>query len=155
MRRDTALRALAACPVTGSMAGPASPCLAAAARAALTREAGAAGSGVPWRIAARAVATRARVSAALAAAARHGLAGPAAGPVTGIAADPRRAVSRLIDHVYPALSDHGDAQTITRLLRRLDQQGTGADRQRALFASAASPAAFARALARATLSHSM
>jgi len=96
-----------------------------------------------------------RVSAALAAAARHGLAGPAAGPVTGIAADPRRAVSRLIDHVYPALSDHGDAQTITGLLRRLDRQGTGADRQRALFASAASPAAFARALARATLSHSM
>jgi carboxylate-amine ligase len=96
-----------------------------------------------------------RVNAALAAAARHGLAGPAVDPVTGHAADPRSGVSRLIDHVYPALSDHGDAQTITRLLRRLDQQGTGADRQRALFTSAASPPAFARALARATLSHSM
>jgi len=93
--------------------------------------------------------------AALAAAARHGLAGPAIDPVTGHAANARSAVSRLIDHVYPALSDHGDAQTITRLLRRLDQQGTGADRQRALFASAASPPMFARALARATLSHSM
>jgi len=96
-----------------------------------------------------------RVNAALAAAARHGLAGPAIDPVTGHAANARSAVSRLIDHVYPALSDHGDAQTITRLLRRLDQQGTGADRQRALFASAASPPMFARALARATLSHSM
>ena len=55
----------------------------------------------------------------------------------------------------PALSDHGDAQTITGLLRRLDQQGTGADRQRALFASSASPPGFIHALARATLSHSM
>ena len=91
-----------------------------------------------------------QITAALAAAARHGLAGPAIDPVTGHAVDPRSAVSRLTDHVYPALSDQGDAQTITGLLRRLDQQGTGADRQRALFASAASPAAFARALARAT-----
>ena len=59
------------------------------------------------------------------------------------------------DTAYPALSDQGDAQTITGLLRRLDRQGTGADRQRELFASAASPPAFARALARATLSHTM
>jgi glutamate---cysteine ligase / carboxylate-amine ligase len=94
-------------------------------------------------------------NAALAAAARHGLAGPAVDPFTGQAADARSAVFRLIDHVYPALSDHGDAQTIIRLLRRLDQQGTGADRQRALFASGASPPTFTRALAHATLSQSM
>jgi carboxylate-amine ligase len=96
-----------------------------------------------------------RVNAALLAAARHGLAGPAVDPFTGQAADPRSLRSRLLDHVYPALSDHGDAQTITGLLRRLDHQGTGADRQRALFASAASRPRFVRALARATLSHSM
>lgn len=95
------------------------------------------------------------VNAALAAAARHGLAGPAVDPFTGRTADARSAVSRLTDHVYPALSDHGDAQVITGLLRRLDQQGTGADRQRALFASSASPPGFIHALARATLSHSM
>lgn len=95
------------------------------------------------------------VNAALAAAARHGLAGPAVDPFTGRTADARSAVSRLTEHVYPALSDHGDAQTITGLLRRLDQQGTGADRQRALFASSASPPGFIHALARATLSHSM
>jgi glutamate---cysteine ligase / carboxylate-amine ligase len=95
------------------------------------------------------------VNAALAAAARHGLAGPAVDPFTGHAIDSRSLRSRLIDHVYPALSDHGDAQTITGLLRRLDREGTGADRQRALFASAASPPAFARALARATLSHTL
>ena len=95
------------------------------------------------------------VNAALAAAARHGLGGPAVDPFTGRTADARSAVSRLTDHVYPALSDHGDAQTIIGLLRRLDQQGTGADRQRALFASSGSPPGFIQALARATLSHSM
>src|SRR6516164_2529367 len=83
-----------------------------------------------------------RVTAALLAAARHGLAGPAVDPFTGHAADARSAVSRLIDHVYPALNDHGDAQSIIRLLSGIDQQGTGADRQRALFASGASPPAF-------------
>ncbi len=92
------------------------------------------------------------VAAALAAAARHGLAGPGADPVTGQAVDARSLLSRLLDHVYPALSDHGDTETITTLLHRLDDRGTGAGRQRALFTSAASPPAFITALARATLS---
>jgi len=92
-----------------------------------------------------------QVAAALAAAARHGLAGAGADPVTGQAADALAQLSRLLDHVYPALSDHGDTETITRLLRRLDQQGTGADRQRAFFTSAASTPAFITALARATM----
>jgi carboxylate-amine ligase len=95
------------------------------------------------------------INAALAAAARHGLAGPAADPFTGQAADPRSVRSRLLDHVYPALTGRGDAQTITGLLHRLDHDGTGADRQRALFTRAASPPGFVRALARATLSPSM
>ena len=93
-----------------------------------------------------------QVAAALAAAARHGLAGAGANPVTGQGVDTRSLLSRLLDHVYPALSDHGDTETITRLLHRLDQRGTGADRQRALFTSAASTPAFITALARATLS---
>src|SRR5271165_5732594 len=59
-------------------------------------------------------------------AARPGLAGAAADPVTGQAADARSLLSRLLDHVYPALRDHGDTETITRLLRRLDDRGTGA-----------------------------
>jgi len=95
------------------------------------------------------------VNAALATAARHGLTGPAIDPFTGQPADARRVRSRLIDQLYPALSDHGDAQIITGLLRRLDQDGTGADRQRALFASGLPPPGFVQALARATLSHSM
>ena len=93
-----------------------------------------------------------QVAAALAAAARHGLAGAAADPVTGQAVDATTLRSRLLDHVRPALSDHGDTATVTGLLRRLDDRGTGADRQRALFTSAASPPAFITALARATLS---
>ena len=93
-----------------------------------------------------------QVAAALAAAARHGLAGAGTDPVTGQAVDAPALRSRLLDHVHPALSDHGDAETITGLLRRLDDRGTGADRQRALFTSAASPPAFIQALARATLS---
>ena len=71
-----------------------------------------------------AVPTR-RVNAALAAAARRGLAGPGVDPFTGQAADARSLRSRLLDHVYPALSDRGDAQTITGLLHRLDHGGPG------------------------------
>ena len=92
------------------------------------------------------------VNAALAAAARRGLAGTGVDPFTGQAADARSLRSRLLDHVYPALSHRGDAPAITGLLRRLDDQGTGADRQRALFASAGSTPEFVEALARATLS---
>jgi len=91
------------------------------------------------------------VAAALAAAARHGLAGAGIDPVTGQPVDARTLRARLLDHVCPALRDHGDTETITGLLRRLEDRGTGADRQRALFTSAASPPAFITALARATL----
>jgi len=93
-----------------------------------------------------------QVTAALAAAARHGLAGPGIDPVTGQPADPAALRARLLEHVSPALAGHGDTETITGLLRRLDGQGTGAGRQRALFTSAASMPAFITALARETLS---
>jgi carboxylate-amine ligase len=92
-----------------------------------------------------------QVNAALAAAARNGLAGPAVDPFTGQAEDARHLHSRLIDHVYPALVDRGDAQTISGLLHQLDDLGTGADRQRALLATGTSPPWFVQALARATL----
>ena len=91
------------------------------------------------------------VQAGLAAAARHGLTGPGVDPFTGQTADARSLRSRLLDHVHPALSDRGDTEHITGLLRRLDEEGTGADRQRALFAAARSAPAFTEALARATL----
>ena len=93
-----------------------------------------------------------QVAAALAAAARQGLAGAGVDPFTGQAVDAPALRARLLDHVRPALRDHGDTETITTLLHRLDDRGTGADRQRALFTSAASTPAFITALARATLS---
>jgi carboxylate-amine ligase len=92
-----------------------------------------------------------QVTAALTAAARHGLAGTGRDPVTGqvVAAAALRA--RLLDHVSPALRDHGDTETVTGLLGRLEDRGTGADRQRALFTSGLSTPAVITALARATL----
>jgi len=93
-----------------------------------------------------------QVVAALDAAARHGLSGTGVDPLTGQAVDARMLRSRLLDHVHAALTDRGDTQTITRLLHRLDDRGTGAAQQRALFTSTESPPAFIQALARATLS---
>ncbi len=93
-----------------------------------------------------------RIAAALDAAARHGLAGTGVDPFTGQAADARTLRSRLLDHVCAALTDRGDTQIVTRLLHQLDDQGTGAERQRALFTSTASAPAFIQALARTTLS---
>ena len=91
------------------------------------------------------------VDASLAAAARHGLAGAGVDPFTGQTVGARSLRSRLLDHVGAALSDRGDADSIVRLLHRLDNQGTGADRQRALFAGGISVPEFVEALARATL----
>jgi carboxylate-amine ligase len=93
-----------------------------------------------------------QVTAALAAAARHGLAGAGIDPVTGQPVDAAALRARLLEYVSPALRDHGDTETITRLLRRLEDRGTGAGRQRALFTSGLSTSAFITALGRATLS---
>ncbi|UQW99429.1 YbdK family carboxylate-amine ligase [Streptomyces sp. RerS4] len=38
--------------------------------------------------------------------------------------------ARLLDHIRPALEEHGDIETVTALLRRLAGRGTGAHRQR-------------------------
>ena len=73
------------------------------------------------------------LAAALAAAARHGHAGAGADPVTGQAVDAPALRSRLLDHVYPALSDHGDTETITRLLRPAAGGAGGAIRRARTF----------------------
>ncbi|WP_199807944.1 carboxylate-amine ligase [Streptomyces sp. NRRL S-350] len=39
--------------------------------------------------------------------------------------------SRLLDHIRPALEEHGDTETVMALLRRLADRGSGAHRQRA------------------------
>ena len=116
--------------------------------------------------------TRALVATALAEARRgrrRSRAGPAGrrGPGRRGAARARRGRSRPVHRAgrrcagaplppprscLPRTQGPRDTQIITNLLHRLDQRGTGADRQRALFTSAASPPAFIKALARATLS---
>jgi glutamate---cysteine ligase / carboxylate-amine ligase len=93
-----------------------------------------------------------QIAASLAAAARHGLTGAGVDPFTGKVADARTLRSRLLAHVQAALSDRGDTGTIATLLRRVDDRGTGADRQRALFDGTASVPVFVQALARETLS---
>ena len=90
--------------------------------------------------------------ASLAVAARNGLAGAAVDPFTGRPAGARALLSSLPGHVQAALSARGDAGHIATLVRRLDHLGTGAGRQRALFAVAGSMPGFVQALARATLS---
>jgi carboxylate-amine ligase len=93
------------------------------------------------------------VAAALAAAGRNGLGGVGVDPFTGKAVTQRGLLDRLVDHVHTALDTAGDTRDVTRSLRLLDQRGIGADRQRALRASAVSAAEFTEALAWATLGH--
>jgi carboxylate-amine ligase len=92
-----------------------------------------------------------RIEAATLAAARHGLVGPGLDPWTGATIAQRILLDRLLDHVWAALARAGDDQEIAALVGRLDQHGTGATRQRAMRASAASAGELATALARATL----
>jgi glutamate---cysteine ligase / carboxylate-amine ligase len=92
-----------------------------------------------------------RIEASALVAARHGLAGPGLDPWTGATIAQRTLLDRLLDHVRAALARSGDDQQIAALVGRLDQHGTGAARQRAMRATAASAGELATALARATL----
>jgi carboxylate-amine ligase len=84
-------------------------------------------------------------------AARHGLDGPGLDPWSGATVAQRLLLDRLLGHVWAALARSGDDREANTLVGRLDQRGTGADRQRALQTSHPSPAGLASALARATL----
>jgi carboxylate-amine ligase len=95
------------------------------------------------------LATR-RVVAALRAAAHHGLGGPGIDVLADQALIQRHLVGRLVDRVQQALEVSGDADQVQALLHRLDRHGTGAARQRALWAQARSPHEFTQALARVT-----
>lgn len=55
-----------------------------------------------------------------------------------------------MDRVHPALEVSEDAEEIGALLRRLDERGTGAARQRALWIQARSAGEFTDALASVT-----
>ncbi|NUW37655.1 YbdK family carboxylate-amine ligase [Nonomuraea sp. SMC257] len=86
-----------------------------------------------------------RIAAALNAAAHHGLAAPTRHPYTGRVVNHERMLETLLDRIP-------DADLIEGLLRRARERGTGAARQRVLWAAAETPQEFARLLAEATVS---
>ncbi len=92
-----------------------------------------------------------RVTAALSASARNGLDGPGVDVFTGRETDQRALIAGLFDHIRPALQANGDAEDVEQGLRALFEDGTGAARQRRLFADSASPGGFAADLALATM----
>lgn len=91
------------------------------------------------------------ISAALTAAARHGLDGPGVDVVTGDAVPQRDLFERFLAHLRPGLAVTGDGDEVGRLAIGVAVAGTGADRQRALWAGSATPGEFVRALAAATV----
>ncbi|QUQ64116.1 glutamate--cysteine ligase [Kutzneria sp. CA-103260] len=90
------------------------------------------------------------ITAALVAAARNGIGGPGIDVVTGDAVPQRHLVDRLLDHLRPGLRTTGDGAEVQRLAADVAARGTGADRQRALWAGTDSPAEFLAAVAGAT-----
>ncbi|MFI9583943.1 glutamate--cysteine ligase [Streptomyces sp. NPDC052236] len=64
-------------------------------------------------------------------AARDGWPGAGVDALTGRILPTPVQARRLVDHVRPALEEHGDADTVMAFLRRLATRGTGAQQQRA------------------------
>ena len=91
------------------------------------------------------------VVASLTAAARDGYPGHGIDPFTGQVLPQHVLVDRLLEYVQPALQANGDLATVDRQLAAVRAGETGAARQRALFADAATPAALVAKLASATL----
>ncbi|MEU3622852.1 carboxylate--amine ligase [Amycolatopsis coloradensis] len=69
-------------------------------------------------------------AAAVWSAARHGLSGPAVDPVAGKVVQATDRAASLLAHTGPALEDTGDLVLVRSLLERLENEGTGAERQR-------------------------
>ena len=72
-------------------------------------------------------------------AARDGISGGLVDPDTGQMQPAREVVDRLMEFVAPALAEEGDLSTVTGWLGRLFEEGTGAERQRAAFATGGIP----------------
>lgn len=83
-------------------------------------------------------------------AARAGLAGTLIDPQTGERIEAWRHIDRLVVRAGPHLCAAGDEAVVAETLDRLRVVGGGADRQRRLFRSTSSPAAFVTALVEAT-----
>ncbi len=66
-------------------------------------------------------------------AARYGVEGELVDPVTGRPAPAGQVIRALVDHVRPALEDHGDAEFVDAEVSRLLTVGAGARQQRAAY----------------------
>jgi carboxylate-amine ligase len=64
-------------------------------------------------------------------AARDGWSGSGVDALTGRILPASVQAERLVDHVRPALEEHGEVERVTGFLRRLAREGSGAQRQRA------------------------
>ena len=80
------------------------------------------------------------VRAATWGAARHGLAGELLDPLTRSMRPAFDVVATFVEHCAAVLDRAGDLEEVTGLLTRLQRIGTGADRQRAAFATGGLPA---------------
>ncbi|HEY0497072.1 MAG TPA: glutamate--cysteine ligase [Kutzneria sp.] len=92
----------------------------------------------------------ATITAALSAAARHGLDGPGIDVFSGEIVAQQQLFQGLLDHVRPGLAVTGDTDEVDRLAAGVLLGGTGADRQREFHAASATTAEFVAALADAT-----
>jgi carboxylate-amine ligase len=93
----------------------------------------------------------ARVEAGLLSAAHHGISTPRTRLLGGSRTAPGPLLDRLQAKIMPTLEAAGDAEEVRSGLDRLHRTGTGADRQRVLWASAATPRAFVASLADAAV----
>jgi carboxylate-amine ligase len=67
-------------------------------------------------------------------AARYGMSGELVDPVRAEALPAERMVERLVEHVRPALAEHGEEDLVGELLAAARGRGTSAGRQRAAYA---------------------
>ena len=94
----------------------------------------------------------ATITAALSAAARHGLGGAGIDVFSGEAVAQQRLFQNLLDHIRPGLDITGDGDEVERLAAGVVLGGAGADRQRLLRNDSATASEFVAALAAATSS---
>ena len=84
-------------------------------------------------------------------AARYGLSGDLVDAVTGTALPAREMIGRFLDRLRPALVDLGDWDEVSELVERTMVGGTGADRQRAVWAATGDPKAVVDSIVAATV----
>ena len=95
-------------------------------------------------------ATTMEISLATWRAARSGLAGDLVDPASGRPRPAGEVLGSLVEHVRPALEEYGDLARVQRSVGRLLEEGTVADRQRAVMAAGGDAAAVVRAVVELT-----